>query len=127
MKELFVCKISTLALSLLVLPLLALSEQSGHGAQTFTGEVMDSICSPSGSHAATMAKMPAMGKDSETCTKACVALGAKYMLYDQTSHTVYSVNQQDKLARFAGHKVRMTGTLAGNKINVADVDELGQL
>jgi hypothetical protein len=52
-------------------------------------------------------------------------MGAKYMLYDQTSHTVYSVNQQDKLARFAGHNVRITGTLAGNKINVADVDEVG--
>jgi len=125
MKKRFVCNISTLALSLLVLPLLALSEQSGHGVQTFTGEVMDSICTPSGSHAATMAKMSGMGKDSETCTKACVALGAKYMLYDQTSHTVYSVNQQDKVARFAGHDVRITGTLAGHKIDVRDVDELG--
>jgi hypothetical protein len=125
MKKLFLCNMSTLALSLLVLPLLALSEQSGTGAQTFTGEVMDSICTPNGSHAATMAKMSNMGKDSETCTKACVGMGAKYMLYDQTSRAVYSVNQQDKLARFAGHKVRITGTLAGNKINVADVDELG--
>ena len=125
MKRPFVCNISTLVLSLLVLSLLALSEQSGHDTQTFTGEVMDSICTPSGSHASTMAKMPGMGKDSETCTKECVALGAKYMLYDQTSHRVYSVNQPDKLARFAGHKVRMTGTLAGNKINVADVNELG--
>ncbi len=125
MKKPFVCNISALVLSLLVLPLLALSGQSGDGAQTFTGEVMDSICTSDGSHAATMAKMSNMGKDSETCTKQCVAMGAKYMLYDQTSHTVYSVNNQDKLAPFAGHKVRVTGTLAGNKINVADVNELG--
>jgi hypothetical protein len=63
MEKRFVCHISTFALSLLVLPLLALSEQSGTGAQTFTGEVMDSICAPNGSHAATMAKMSNMGKD----------------------------------------------------------------
>jgi hypothetical protein len=125
MKKPFVCNLSAFAMSMLVLPLLALSGQSGNGAQTFTGEVMDSICTPDGSHAATMAKMSNMGKDSETCTNECVAMGAKYMLYDQTSHTVYSVNRQDKLARFAGHKVRITGTLDGNKINVADINGLG--
>ena len=125
MKKSFVRNLSTLALSVFVLGLLALSGQSGNGAQTFTGEVMDSICTPDGSHTATMAKMANMGKDSETCTNKCVAMGAKYMLYDQTSHTVYAVNPQDKLARFAGHKVRITGTLEGNKINVADINELG--
>lgn len=125
MKKPFVRNVSVLALSVLVFPLLALCGQSGNGAQTFTGEVMDSICTPNGSHAETMAKMSNMGKDSETCTNECVAMGAKYMLYDQTSHTVYSVNKQDRLARFAGHQVHVTGTLDGNKINVTDINGLG--
>jgi hypothetical protein len=125
MKRLFVCNTSTLALTMLVLPLLALPLRSGNAAKTFTGEVTDSICAPSGSHAATMAKVPNMGNNSETCTKKCVALGAKYILYNQARHAVYSVDNQDKLARFAGHEVRIRGTLVGDKIDVADIDELG--
>lgn len=86
---------------------------------------MDSICGPSGSHAAVMAKTPSMATDSESCTKKCIAMGAKYMLYDQASHAAYSVDNEDKLAQFAGHKVRVTGTLVGSKIKVEDVSKLG--
>lgn len=125
MKKCFVGNTSLLALTLLVLPLFALPMQSGNAPRTFTGEVMDSICAPSGSHAATITKMPSMGSNSETCTKKCMALGAKYMLYDQESHTAYSVENQDELARFAGHKVRITGTVAGSKISVEKINSLG--
>jgi len=48
--------------------------------------------------------------------EACVGMGAKYILYNHTSHTVYSVNQQDKLARFAGHKVRISGRWLETKL-----------
>jgi hypothetical protein len=113
-----------LAMMLIILPLSALSAQSGGVAKTFTGEVMDSICASNGSHAAMIAKIPNMGRDSETCTKKCVAMGAKYVLYEQTSRTVYPVDDQNKLAAFAGHKVRVTGTQAGSTIKVASIDEL---
>lgn len=117
----------SVALTLLVFPLMAVRAQSGNEARTFTGEVMDSICSPSGSHATTMAKTPVMGNDATTCTKKCVSMGAKYMLYDHASQTAYSVDNPNKLAPFAGHKVRVSGTLAGSTIDVANVNEIGWL
>lgn len=66
-----------------------------------------------------------MGSNSETCTKKCMALGAKYMLYDQEAHTAYSVENQDELARFAGQRVRITGTVAGSRISVEKINSLG--
>lgn len=124
MNKRFFCRVSTLAMILLGLPLLMLSAQSGPGPKSFSGEVMDSICAPSGSHAAEMAKMPSMGTDSETCTKKCSTMGAKLMLYDDASHTAYSIDDPTKLAQLAGHKVRVTGRLTGNTIKVSDVDQL---
>jgi hypothetical protein len=125
MNKRFVGTSSILAMVALFVPMLLWSGQSGLQSKTFTGEVMDSICAPSGSHAATMAKTPGMGNDNETCTKKCVAMGAKYVLYDPTSHAVYSVEDHGKLAQFAGHKVRVTGTLNGSVIEVSNVNELG--
>ena len=109
------------ASTVLSLPLLLWSGQSGLPSKTITGEVTDSICAPSGSHTATMAKSPSMGTDSQTCTKKCVAMGAKYVLYDEATRTMYSVDDQGKLEPFAGQKVSVTGIVTGNAIKVSNV------
>jgi hypothetical protein len=124
MSKRFVCAPFTFAMILVAAPLLTISGQSGEAINNFTGEVMDSICAPSGSHATTMAKTPGMGSDSETCTKKCVSMGAKYVLYDPASRAMYSVDDQDKIAQFAGQRVRVRGTLKGSAIKVASVDKL---
>ena len=124
MNKCFVATLSTIAIMALSVPMSSWSAQSVLPSKTFTGEVTDSICAPSGSHAATIAKTPGMGNDSETCTRKCVAMGAKYVLYDPTNHAVYSVEDQGKLAQFAGHKVRVTGTLNGSSIKVLNIKEL---
>lgn len=82
---------------------------------------MDSICAPNGSHAATIAKTPSMGKNDQTCMKKCMSLGANYMLYDSASHAAYSIDNQNEIAPFAGHKVRITGILLGSTIKVEKV------
>jgi hypothetical protein len=106
--------------------LLAQSPQSSNPAQrTFTGEIMDSICAPSKSHTAMMSKNSTMGHDKATCTKQCARLGGKYVLYDSSNGTVYSLDDPGKVESLAGRKVRISGTLAGNNLQVANVSALG--
>jgi len=112
------------ALVILFVPTLLWSDQITQ-PKTFTGEITDSICASSGSHATAIARTPGMGNDSESCTTKCAAMGAKYVLLDQATHSVYTLDDQAQLAQFAGHKVRVTGTLNGNAIKVIKVSELG--
>jgi hypothetical protein len=89
--------------------------------KTFSGEIMDSLCAKDGSHAKMMDQMKSMGRDNQTCTEKCIQLGGKYVLYDAATKTIYSLDDQDKAARFAGHKVAVKGTLEKKKIKVADI------
>ncbi len=93
--------------------------------QTFTGEVTDTICAKTGSHDQMMAKMPTMGRDKAICTKQCAQIGAKYVLYDEASKAVYTLEDQGKAQTFAGQKVRVAGTLDGNQIKVTNVEVVG--
>jgi hypothetical protein len=59
------------------------------------------------------------------CTLACVKAGAKFVLYDATSKTIYQLDDQN-LAQYSGAKVAVTGTLNGSTktIHVASVKAL---
>jgi hypothetical protein len=108
-------------LALLSLPAWAQSSNPADSVHTFTGEIMDSICSPSGSHTAMMGKNASMGHDKGTCTKQCARLGGKYVLYDPATRKVYSLDNQTEAGSFAGREVRITGTLAGENIRIASI------
>lgn len=126
MKSCFVRFPLMFATILLALPLWTVSSPSDEaGPRNFTGEVTDSICAKSGSHDEMMAKMQRMGRDKETCTKQCAELGAKYVLYDEGSKAVYTLDDQEKARKFAGRRVRVAGTLAGNQIRVTNVEAVG--
>ncbi len=72
--------------------------------QTFTGTITDDMCTN-----ADHSEMQ-MGPTAEACTKACVEEhGAAYVLFDGTS--AYTLSDQRLPERFAGTKVRVTGTL----------------
>jgi hypothetical protein len=115
-----------LATILLAVPLCTLSGQSDLASQKgFTGEVTDTMCAANGSHASMIAAMPNMGRDGESCTKKCAQLGAKYVLMDSATKTVYQLDDQAKAAQFAGRKVKITGTLVGSAIKVASVNAIG--
>ena len=89
---------------------------------TFTGEIMDSLCAKDGSHNKMMDQMKSMGRDNQTCTQKCIQLGGKYVLYDPKTKTVYKIDDQDKAARFAGHKVEIKGTVDKKKITITDIE-----
>jgi hypothetical protein len=85
--------------------LLALAALSAAPAkQTFTGIITDSMCS-TGNHARMR-----MGPTDAECTVACIsAHGATYVLSD--GKNVYELSDQRTPERFAGQKVRITGTV----------------
>jgi len=71
--------------------------------QTFTGVITDNICAETG-HAAMR-----MGPTDAECTLACIdAHGALFVLL--SGKTIYGLSDQQLPARFAGQKVRVTGT-----------------
>jgi uncharacterized protein DUF5818 len=75
------------------------------GKQTFTGTVTDNMCATKSGHA-----QMRMGPTDADCTIACVgAHGATFVLYDGKS--VYALSDQQTPEKFAGQKVRVTGTL----------------
>jgi len=101
-------------------------EQSGKAdAQTFSGEIMDSLCAKDGTHEKMMDEMKSMGRDKNTCTSKSAQLGSKYVLFDADRKTVYVLDDQDKAGAFAGQRVRVLGTLAKNKIKVENIEALG--
>ena len=118
--------LSLLSVALIVLPLWAGNRPAATGSsKTLTGEVTDTICAPSGSHAGMMAKMPGMGRDSATCTKKCAELGAKYAFVDDSTKAVYVLKDASKVQTMAGQRVRITGTVEGNKLDVTNVAAIG--
>ena len=95
-------------------------EDKGNGV--FTGEIMDSLCAKEGSHDKMMDDMKSMGRDKQTCAQKCVQLGAKYVLFDPGNKTVYTLDDQDRAASFAGQQVRVTGSLQKNKLKVSSIE-----
>ena len=108
------------ALCLLTCSLWAAPNQSD--AQVFTGEISDALCAKDGSHDKMMDQMKSMGRDKQSCAQKCAQLGSKYVLFDPAKKTIYSLDDQDKADTFAGHKVRVKGTLEKNKIKVSSIE-----
>ena len=89
---------------------------------SFTGEIMDSACAKMGSHEGMMAQHANI-KDAKTCTLGCVKGGAKFVLYDSRSKTLYQLDDQQKPIQFAGTRVKISGSLDKdtNTIHVTDI------
>jgi Protein of unknown function (DUF5818) len=100
----------------------AYATQADGNAQTFTGEITDSLCAKAGSHDQMMQDMKSMGRDKASCTIKCIQLGAKYVLFDASKGVVYTLDDQEKAGRLAGHKVRVSGTLKKQSIKVMNIE-----
>jgi len=88
----------------LIVGVLAGAALAAPGKQTFTGVITDHMCAETG-HAAMR-----MGPTDAECTIACVqAHGASYVLL--AGKTIYNLTDQQLPEKFAGAKVRVTGTL----------------
>jgi len=79
-------------------------------ATTFTGSIMDSACAQMGSHEKMKAAHPDIKTD-KACTLGCVKAGAKFVLYDSATNTVYQLDDQKAPMKYAGDKVTVTGSL----------------
>ena len=98
---------------------LALGSVSYAAPQTFTGEIMDSPCAMLGGHE----KMEQKGESTKDCTIRCVGLGGKYVLFDAAKKMTYQIDDQKKAEKFAGAKVKVTGTFdeATKTIHASDI------
>ncbi len=74
----------------------------------FTGQIMDSMCAPMGNHNAGY-KMTGTHTP-RACTLACVKSGAKFVLYNAATKTIYKLDNQVKPRAFAGENVKVIGT-----------------
>ena len=101
-------------LSLLIIA--ALTAAPTPAKRKFTGKITDSMCAT-----ADHSRMR-MGPNDAECTVACInAHGALYVLYD--GKEVYTLSDQQAPEKFAGKKVRVTGTLDA-KTNTIRVDSI---
>ena len=83
------------------------------GTKVFIGNISDSMCGLT--H-----MMP--GKSAKDCTLECVKSGSKYVLADSAKGKVYQLTDQKSPEKFAGQKVKVTGTLQGDTINVTAIE-----
>jgi hypothetical protein len=124
-------KRKTIWVRLLLLVLLAgtgwtMPPKDTAASQVFTGEVMDTICARYKGHQHMMEELKSMGDTKQSCIKHCIEqLGASYVLYDPEKQVAYEIANQDKIAPYAGKRVRVSGTLQKKKINVTSIQTAG--
>jgi len=99
---------STLLFTLLAALLLAGAGAYAQSETTFTGEINDRACARAGSHDAM--DMRHGTKNDKDCIVACVKAGGKYVLVEDTTKTIYLLDDQKTPEAFAGMKVTITGT-----------------
>ena len=89
----------------LVVSILAVAALSAApGKQTFTGTITDNMCGNAGH------SRMRMGPTDAECTMACIdAHGATYVLYD--GRNTYTLSDPQLPGQFAGHRVKVVGTL----------------
>ena len=81
--------------------------------QTFVGNISDAMCGQ---------KHMMPGKSDKECTLECVKEGSKFVLADLAHGKVYQLSDQKKPEEYAGQKVKVTGTLKGDTINVTAIE-----
>jgi len=109
-----VSKKITTALAIAMLCGFGLVNLAAAAAQTFTGEVSDSMCGAK----------HAMAGEKAACTRACVKKGSSYALV--VGDKLYTLKTDDKKAlaeldKLAGENAKVTGTAEGDTITVSKV------
>ena len=100
----------------LLLAMAALSYAADEQIRTFRGEIADNQCalnihSLTHSHQE-MLKSKSMGGDSSSCAQYCVRyLGGFFVL--SSKKDVYRLDDQGSVEKFAGKRVKISGTLDG--------------
>jgi len=96
----------------IALTALSLTASAAPATQTFTGVVTDEMCAK-GDHSQMQ-----MGPTDADCARACVDIhAAQFVLYD--GKAAYVLSDQKTADKFAGQKVRVTGTLDAKTKKIA--------
>jgi len=115
----------------MALILLTASFPAAQGTTTFTGELMDAVCAPMGSHTMTMKENDLT--EPLQCVWFCLHFrtpGSRLVLYDASTKTVYNLDDMGRcgpplrcLRPYSAEKVKLTGTFDAAKktIKVTDV------
>lgn len=74
----------------------------------WTGTVSDSMCGAKEGHSA-------------ECVKKCISNGSKMVLVNDSDKKLLEIANPDKLAGHEGHKVKVTGSVADDKLTVDTV------
>lgn len=95
------------------LPALTTSGHPQQGTESqrtlnLVGQIMDSRCAIDGSHDKMMRENGT--KNAKDCTLQCAKTGGSFVLIDPETKTVYQLDDQQKPERFAGERVRISGT-----------------
>jgi type 1 fimbria pilin len=106
-------KITFLCVALLLGGSLSFAATVKAGTKTFVGNISDSMCG---------LKHMMPGKSDKECTLECVKAGSKYVLADLAGGKVYQLSDQKKPEEFAGQKVKITGSLKGDTINLTSIE-----
>ncbi len=105
-------KIVHFSLVILLSASFSLAAPKGGKEKTFVGNISDAMCG---------LKHMMPGGDKE-CTLKCVSGGSKFVLADTAHKKVYQLSDQEKPKELAGQKVKVTGTLSGDTIEVASIE-----
>ena len=89
---------------------IAAPKNAGKG-KTFVGDISDKMCGAK----------HGMGGSAQDCTLKCVEGGSKFVL-STPKGKIYDLSDQDKPKEFAGQKVKVTGTLDGDSIQVTTIE-----
>lgn len=83
-------------------------QTNGRRSLNLVGEIMDSRCAIDGSHDKMMQQNGT--KNAMECTLQCAKSGGSFVLFDPETKSVYQLDDQQKPERFAGQRVRVSGT-----------------
>ncbi len=75
---------------------------------SLVGEIIDSRCAIDGSHEKMMRQNGT--KSGKDCTLQCAKSGGSFALIDPDTKIVYQLDDQRKPVKFAGQRVRISGT-----------------
>ena len=106
-------KISCFCVGLFLAGSLSFAGNAKAATKTFVGNISDSMCG---------LKHMMPGKSDKERTLECVKAGSKYVLADLAHGKVYQLSDQKKPEEFAGQKVKVTGTIKGDTINVTAIE-----
>jgi hypothetical protein len=88
-----------------------LSQQQNNTPLAYMGEIMDETCASKGTHEQMMSEERT--KSAKDCALLCVKYGDKLVLYSKEEKSAYNLDDQNKVADYAGEKVSIIGTYDG--------------